>query len=353
MSWVAVAIGGAAAISAGGSYMSSSKASKAAAQNSANQNQYAADMQQEYIDQLNALIEGAGSDVWGTKPEHAPYNMVNLTDSQRDTIAGNQANLPAAIELASGTNESIWENDQNRLRTLTPGYDQSVANLSSEIGARLQGQTTLGDTWSNLIADRAEITSAIGTPGTQQAATAKDIGMTQQDLFNSGASMFSQWLATANESISPISHQMRPQQMMFSPQERLSADLTQAQLDQQSRQSAFNLAAAPDPEAAGEMALMVGALGTSAGAAVGPAPGMISGNSPAGSAMSAFGGIISGLGTSGAIGQMGNQATQPTPQSSGGIQYQQPQQPQQYNPYGYGYMSGFNWNQQVPYQYPQ
>lgn len=328
MSWVAVAVGGGAALSAYGSYTSGQAASDAAIQNSANQNQYNVDLQTEYMDQLNSLLGNAGSDVWGTTPEWAPYEPVDITNSQAATISGNLANLQGANELSTKTNAAIWANDLERVRALTPGYDQSVANLSSEIGARLQGQTTLGDTWSNLISDRSEISAALGTPGTQQAALAKDIGLEQQDLFNSGASMFTQWLATANESISPISNQMRPQQMMFSPQERLDADLTQAQLVQQSTQSGYNLAAAADPEAQGEFGIQLGALGTSASAAVGAAPTTVSSGSATGSALSAFGGGLSMYG-----GMLGQQSTQPT-QSTGGIQYQYPQN---YTPYGYSY----------------
>lgn len=315
---------------AGGSYLSSQSASDAAITNSQNQNQYATDVQQQYMDQLNALLAGAGSDVWGSVPEWAPYVPVDITQSQADTIAGNQQNLAAAIALSNDTNKSIWENDLNRVRTLTPGYDQSVANLSAEIGARLRGQTTLGDTWSNLIGDRAEISAALGTPGTQQPALAKDLGLKQQDLFNSGASMFTQWLDTANQSISPISNQMRPQQMMFTPQERLSADLSQAQLVQQSNQSGYNLAAMPDPAAAGTFYAQMNALGTSASAAAGPAPTVVPSGSSAGSALSSVGQMLMGYG-----GTMGRQATQQTG-PSGGIQYQQ-----SYNPYGYGQPSGY------------
>jgi len=317
---------------AGGAYMSSQNASDAAITNSANQNQYAADVQQQYMDQLNALLGNAGSDVWGSIPQWAPYEPVDITKSQTDTINGNLQNLQGAVDLSNQTNASIWQNDLNRVRTLTPGYDQSVANLSAEIGARLQGQTTLGDTWSNLISDRAEVSAALGTPGTQQPALAKDLGLKQQDLFNSGASMFTQWLDVANQSISPISNQMRPQQMMFTPQERLSADLSQAQLVQQSNQAGFNLAAMPDPAAAGPFYAQMNALGTSASAAAGPAPTVVPSGSAAGSALSAIGQGIMGYGS------MGQQATQQTG-PSGGIQYQQ-----QYNPYGYGQVVG-----QVPY----
>ena len=334
----ALLIGGL-ALGAGGAYLSSKgasdsaqAASDAAIANSANQNQYSADVQQQYMDQLDKLLGNAGSDVWGSVPQWAPYQPVDPTYSQSAAIMGNFDNLPNSIDLSNRVNSSIWQNDLNRVRVLTPGYDQSVANLSAEIGARLQGQTTLGDTWSNLISDRAEVSAALGTPGTQQPALAKDLGLKQHDLFNSGASMFTQWLDTANQSISPISNQMRPQQMMFSPQERLSADLQQAQLVQQSNQSGFNLAAMPDPSAAGPFYAQMNALGTSASAAAGPAPTVVSGASPSGASMSALGQGLSGMGgvlMSSGANTLGKQATQPTG-PSGGIQYQQ-----SYNPYGY------------------
>jgi hypothetical protein len=246
MSWFSIA---GAAVSVTGSMMSASSSRRAAERS-----------QQNYQAGLNSLLAGAGSNVFGEVPEHVPYIPVDITQSQLDTIAGNRRAMPSIEKLVSRTNRGIVENDLTRIRRLAPGYDERVADMFSEITANMRGDTNISDFFPELIRNRAEISGAIGTPGTSNAITTRDLGLGALSLQDRGMSMFQSWLNTANQNVSPIASQMRPQEMMFTPAQRLDADMMQAQLLQQSGQAGAYLAAMPDPVAAGQFQARLGAL---------------------------------------------------------------------------------------------
>lgn len=248
MSWFAVA---GAVVSVAGSAISASSQRKAARRN-----------QQNYSNALDALLAGAGPDVFGSRPEAVPYVPVNITKSQLATIAGNKKALPGAVDLSRLTNDAILANDLSRIRSIAPGYDQKLGAIFDEIGANLRGDTGLADYFPQLIRNRAEVASAIGTPGAGgSAATSRDLGLGQLQLQDRGTSMFQNWINVANQAISPVQAQMRPQDMFFTPQQRLEADIMQAQLKQQSEQSAAFIAAMPDPTAAGQFQARLASLG--------------------------------------------------------------------------------------------
>jgi len=216
--------------------------------------------QQNYQNALNRLLSGAGSNVFGTVPEHVPYIPVDITQSQLDTIAGNRRALPSINRLVDRTNQSIIEDDLTRIRALTPGYDARLADMFGEITANMRGETNISDFFPEIIRNRAEISGAIGTPGTNNAITTRDLGLGALSLQDRGMSMFQSWLSTANQNVSPIANMMRPSDMMFTPQQRLDADMAQAQLIQQSGQAGAYLDAMPDPVAAGQFQARLGSL---------------------------------------------------------------------------------------------
>jgi hypothetical protein len=224
MSWFAIA---GTAVSVTGSIVGANSSRRSARQS-----------QQNYANSLNRLLAGAGSDVFGTVPEHVPYVPVDITQSQLDTIAGNRRALPSIERLVDRTNRGIIENDLNRIRRLAPGYDDRVADMFSEITANMKGDTNLSDFFPELIRNRAEISGAIGTPGTSNAITTRDLGLGALSLQDRGMSMFQSWLNTANQNVSPIA----------------------SQLVQQSGQAGAYPDAMPDPTAAGMFQARLGAL---------------------------------------------------------------------------------------------
>jgi hypothetical protein len=88
--------------------------------------------------------------------------------------------------------------------------------------------------------------------GMSHNLTARDLGLTSLDLMKQGAGMLGQggnsaqqWASMANQDI------MNPASQFVTPQQQQASNMENALLTQQSRQFAFNVAAAPDPVAAG------------------------------------------------------------------------------------------------------
>lgn len=178
-------------------------------------------------------------------PEEFLYKPINLTKSQLDTIKGNIKATPSAVELADKVNPEIWQNDQNRIRDLMPGFD---AARDSYIGTtrRLQeGLVPFSDVM-DITANSSAAAAAMGTPGGSRALTMRDLGLSRLDAMQQGNSMFAGFVDIAQK-ISPVEHQFRPQQMFFSPLERAQLDIEQAALEQQGRASAEQARAMPDP----------------------------------------------------------------------------------------------------------
>jgi hypothetical protein len=219
---------------------------------------------------LQALSAGAGAEVFGSVPEHAPYEPIDLSQSQLDTIAGNQAALPGAASLASSTNDYILADDLKRIRALVPQYDNNINRMGDVTRDLLLGRLPYGDVL-DITANRSEMSANLGIPGGGANATLRDLGLSQMGAIQQGGSMFQQMLQAA-QAVNPHERRMTPQGMFFTPQQRAELDITQAQLKQQSEQSRNNLEAMPDPTAAGQFQLGLAALGLQGGG-TDPGPG--------------------------------------------------------------------------------
>jgi hypothetical protein len=187
-------------------------------------------------------------EIFGSVPEWEPYNMVDLNQSQLDTIAGNLAAFPSASQLSTATNDFQINEDLKRIRRLIPEYDKNINRMGDVTRDLLLGRLPYGDVL-DITANRSELAGSLGTPGGASKATLRDLGLSQLQATQQGASLFQQMMGVA-EAVNPQSTRLRPQQMYFQPQERAQLDIQQAMLDQQSRQSGAFLEAMPDPAAA-------------------------------------------------------------------------------------------------------
>lgn len=230
---------------AGTAITASGQKKQAKAQAAAQQKQFAG--AQGYLDALASGKMGSLEEMFGSKldPEAFLYNPVDIDKSQMDTIAGNISAFPSANQLTNTVNPSIWRNDLSRIRTMMPGYDNSRDLYLGATKKLLSGELPFQDV-EDVVSNRSGLAGMLGSPGGSRNATLRDLGMSRMDAINQGGSMFQQFIQMA-EAISPVSSQMRPQQMMFSPQERLQADILQRSLEQQGRASAAMAEAMPDP----------------------------------------------------------------------------------------------------------
>ena len=225
------------------------------------------------------------SDIFGRRPVGIPYEPVKIGKSLQRSINQNKKfGLPAALDFATAVNDR-FSNDVLRLnlgraRTLYPGYDSAVDSYTGATKDLLEGRLPFEDVLG-IVSDRQSLSGAIGVPGGAGAATLKDLGISRLGAIETGAKMFQSFLTTQANAVSPIPQLVRPDQIfnytMLTPETRLNADITQAQLKQQSLQSAEFLAAGPDPAAQALFGAQYQALPYVAGANAGFVPSNIQG----------------------------------------------------------------------------
>lgn len=336
-SWVAV---GVTVAGTAVNMVGTSRANKASAK-------YRDQQMKEAYARLQALAGGAGEEVFGSVPEHAPYEPIDLTQSQIDTIRGNLSSLQLAGELSDKTNDIILGQDLKRIRALVPEYDTNINRMGDVTRDLLLGRLPYGDVL-DITANRSELSANMGIPGGGANATLRDLGLSRLGAIQQGGSMFQQMLQVA-QAVNPHERRMTPQSMFFTPPQRAELDIMQAQLKQQSEQSKNNLEAMPDPVAAGKFQLALASLGLQGGG-TDPGPGM--------AAM--YGSVAQGLGAIGGIyAARSTPSSGVTPQGYGYNQYTNPayygsslsgpyrsvaERPPSMTYYGNGGTTAYNWN---------
>ena len=233
----------------------------------------------------NFLGRYGTEDIFGRRPVGIPYVPVNIKKSLTRSVNDNrEIGLPAALDFSTAVNErfsgDVLRLNLDRARTLYPGYDSAVSSYTGATKDLLEGRLPFEDVLG-IVSDRQSLSGAIGVPGGAGSATLKDLGLSRLGAIETGAKMFQSFLTTQANAVSPIPQLVRPDQIfdytMLTPATRLSADITQQQLKQQSLQSAEFLAAGPDPAAQALFGAQYQALPYVAGANAGYTPANIPG----------------------------------------------------------------------------
>lgn len=265
--WVATAIVAGSAISAGGAYLGQRSANRNRQQSFQNAQNYMTSLRGRGDDFLTAAFGDS------LNPEAFLYEKVDLTQSQLDTISGNLKAFPSADKLVDRVNPEIWKNDQARIRNLMPGYDAAKDSYLGTMRNLQEGELPFSDV-ADIVAGRAGASGVLNTPGGARNATLRDLGLSRMDAMREGNSMFGQFV-NISQQISPVEHQMRPQQMFFTPQERAQMDIQQAELDMMGRSQAELARAMPDPAQNAlinaEMGIQMASLGNNSPSPWGPA----------------------------------------------------------------------------------
>lgn len=267
MSFMAAAILGGAAIGAGGAYLGGRSANKGREKAFGGARSYLESLRNRGSDFLTAAFGDS------LNPEEFLYNPIDLTQSQLDTIQGNLKALPSARKLVDRVNPRIWGNDQKRIRAIMPGFDSARDSYLGTMRSLQDGKLPFSDA-ADIVAGRAGASGVLSTPGGARNATLRDLGLSRMDAMREGQSLFGQFVNIAQQ-ISPVEHQMRPQQMFFTPQERAQMDIQQAQLEMTGRSQAELARAMPDPAqnalVNAEIGVHMASLGANHQSAWGPA----------------------------------------------------------------------------------
>lgn len=190
----------------------------------------------------NKAVDSAGGAdrVFGTKAQVADYTPVDLGTEAGRAARSNLANMPDIQKL---------------LESILPGYGEMIKSGADSTNALLRGEIPQ-DVQDSIRRSSAfkSLSGGYGGSDMSHALTARDLGRTSLDLQQLGANAAQRWAGIAQGSAAPL--------MVTAAQQ---GDQTQRNnlYSQITQQQKYNVAAAPDPGAAGIFNLQT-ALGSMA-----------------------------------------------------------------------------------------
>lgn len=164
----------------------------------------------------------------------------DVNASAGEAISGNLSNLPSSLNLAGQVNTFNQGQLMNQLNTAIPNYSGLISDESSLIGNEMKG--ILPPDVLNLIAQQgAERGVAMGSPGSPNANAAwlRSLGLTSLDLQQTGLGNLSRMISQA-----PKAPLFNIESQFITPSDIQSAEWMRNEI-----------AAAPDPKAAAELAI--------------------------------------------------------------------------------------------------
>jgi hypothetical protein len=188
---------------------------------------------------------GKAIGAFGRKPNIPELPQIDPSRVQSETIAANQAALPAAQQFASSVNEFNTQQQLGMLSKALEFISPGGLNKSREIiGSQLRGEIP-----DDVAAQIRRLTASKGfssgfgaNSGIGRNLTARDFGLTSMGLQQQGMnSLFS---------LAPQTPQFNMTSMFFTPQQRLEAAFQDRSQQFQRNLLAEQVAAAPDPATA-------------------------------------------------------------------------------------------------------
>lgn len=172
---------------------------------------------------------GGGKAVFGSKPGVAEYTPTDLGAEAKTAATANAANMPEITAL---------------LNKILPGYSDMVAQGSKNTMSLLRGELPKD------VEDKVRRNSAYkafsggyGGSGMSKALTARDFGRTSLDLMQVGENSSQRWAALTQGSVAPYT---------IRADQQADATFKNNLYRQATEQFKLNVAAAPDPAAAGK-----------------------------------------------------------------------------------------------------
>jgi len=175
-----------------------------------------------------------------------------------DTIAGDQANLPAASKLAADINKAITASAKDRATSWDAGFIGSLNALGHNADAALQGQLPYDDALS-IVSNRGRLAADIGYAGGAGPQTAADLGRTRTSLMTEVGPNLLSGLASIMNVVDPISRHTTPENFTLSPAQAVTSAIGENQFAAsyglQAGLEQATLAALPNPQAQGQFNL--------------------------------------------------------------------------------------------------
>ena len=199
------------------------------------------------------------SSIFGSTPTVPTYQQVDLGQSQKKSIAANQAALPAAETLTATANAFSQSQISQMLNQQIPGFSQDQAQIGSNISSELQGKLP-GDVVQAVQSSAAaqSLAGGYGSSGMFGNLLAKDLGLTSLQLMGQGQSAAESWSSTVDKLFQP--GQIDVSSMFITPQQQFQSDTTNAENQWNQQWLSNQVAAQPDPVASGIFDVAVGLL---------------------------------------------------------------------------------------------
>lgn len=179
-----------------------------------------------------AKASGGDAKVFGTKPKVADFKPVDLMVEQKRAVDSNLANAADIDRL---------------LNSILPGYTEMLAQGSKNTLSLLHGEVP--DDVKDQVQRNSAYQSLIGGyagTGMSKALSARDFGRTSLDMMTLGTNSAQLWERIASEA-------RQPYQITTAGQAGVTAENNRG--IQNTQQLKFNVAAAPDPAAAGKFGI--------------------------------------------------------------------------------------------------
>lgn len=216
----------------------------------------------------NKAVDSAGGadKVFGTKAKVADYTPTDLTTEAGRAARGNLANLPDVQAL---------------LEKILPGYGEMIKSGADSTNALLRGEIPQ-DVQDSIRRSSAfkSLQGGYGGSGMSKALTARDLGRTSLDLTQLGANAAQRWAGIAQGSVAP---------WMTTGAQQADTTMRNNLYSQITQQQKYNVAAAPDPGAAGIFNLQTALGSMAASFGMSSALGGMKGGGMGGGAMSGAG----------------------------------------------------------------
>ena len=197
----------------------------------------------------------------GSRPLIASYEPVELAPVnyqtvQKDSLQGNFNMLGLIQQLMQGNSAINQSTSRSRADGISPQLWNNVGTTAGVASDYLNGKASWSDS-TEAVAKSTGLTGAVGTPGTGQALTARDLGIMDMDLRARGAQLNGQAIQQG-EALDPRAAYGSPQDWQITPREAIpwkineNLQLSRMAIDQAenqyvSEQSGYNIAAGVDP----------------------------------------------------------------------------------------------------------
>ncbi|NBU83468.1 MAG: hypothetical protein EBS21_02480 [Sphingomonadaceae bacterium] len=204
----------------------------------------------------------------GRIPDIAAYQPVKLKPTnfqgvQKDTLDGNYNMMSLIQQLMQGNAGINRATSMDRANGFDPSLWGNVGTSSKVAQDWLNGKASWSDS-TETVAQSTGLNGSVGTPGTGQALTARDLGLMDMDLRARGAQLNGQAISQA-DALDPRANYGSPQDWQLTPRETVpwkmseNLQLSKMAMDQAenvytAEQNGYNLAAGMNPAATAGLA---------------------------------------------------------------------------------------------------